>query len=158
MCNTNDALKFGRGNGTLWHCIKVRMKQNAWVQWKNWDGRKVNTTSVDQIEWIQFEHWPQPPPSTPPSFKLKPKSFSSVVQFLPSQDCDIRLSVNKISITQFTINGTIATTGHKLQGMSKDVLIVNSWDYCMTNWVYVVLSRVCTLSGLYLCKPLALDK
>jgi hypothetical protein len=29
MCNTNDALKFGRGNGTLWHCIKVRMKQNA---------------------------------------------------------------------------------------------------------------------------------
>ena len=50
MCNTNDALKFGRGNGTLCHCIKVRMKQNASVQWKNWDGRKVNTTSVDQIE------------------------------------------------------------------------------------------------------------
>jgi hypothetical protein len=55
MCNTNDALKFGRGNGTLCRCIKVRMKHNASVQWKNWDGRKVNTTSVDQIEWIEFE-------------------------------------------------------------------------------------------------------
>ena len=47
-----------------------------------------------------------------------------------------------------------ATTGHKLQGMSKDKLIVLSWNYSFKNWIYVVLSRVRTLSGLYLCQPI----
>ena len=43
----------------------------------------------------------------------------------------------------------IATTGHQLQGMSKDQLIVSSWNYSSKNWIYyVVLSRVRTLSGL----------
>ena len=41
--------------------------------------------------------------------------------------------------------------------MSKDVLIVNDWNYGV-NWVYVVLSRVRTLAGLYLMKPLDLER
>ena len=52
------------------------------------------------------------------------------------------------------VNCNIATTGHKLQGMSKDALIVNSWGYGFENWVYVVLSRVRTRSGLFLNKKL----
>ena len=49
----------------------------------------------------------------------------------------------------------IATTGHQLQGMSKDQLVVSSWNYSSKNWIYVVLSRVTcrTLSGLYLFVP-----
>jgi hypothetical protein len=45
-----------------------------------------------------------------------------------------------------------ATTGHKLQSMSKDVIIVASWPTksMFKNWEYVVLSRVQTLSDLYL--------
>jgi hypothetical protein len=31
------------------------------------------------------------------------------------------------------------------KGASKDVLIVNSGDYCTVNWVYVALSRICML-------------
>ena len=42
--------------------------------------------------------------------------------------------------------------------MSKDTLIVNSWNYGFANWIYVVLSRVRTLSGLYLCTPLDMNK
>ena len=38
--------------------------------------------------------------------------------------------------------------------MSKDMLVVNSWNYRCANWVYVVLSRVRTHKGLYLRKPL----
>ena len=48
----------------------------------------------------------------------------------------------------------IATTAHQLQGMSKDQLIASSLNYSSKNWIYVVLSRVRTLSGLYLCQPL----
>jgi hypothetical protein len=41
--------------------------------------------------------------------------------------------------------------------MTKDALVVNEWDYICANWVYVVLSTVQTLKGLFLTKPLNLD-
>lgn len=49
------------------------------------------------------------------------------------------------------------TTGHKLQGMSKDGMIITKFDYSFPNWVYVVLSRVRTLDGLYLYEKLKYD-
>ena len=57
---------------------------------------------------------------------------------------------------QFPVNLNDATTGHKLQGMSKDVPIVT---LCPTkkvfeNRVYVVLSRIRKLDGLYLLEPI----
>ena len=56
-----------------------------------------------------------------------------------------------------------ATTGHKLQGMSKDLLIVSSWPTdglaaMFKNWEYVVLSREPKLSGLYLVKPIDMEQ
>ena len=64
---------------------------------------------------------------------------------------------------QIPANSNDATTGHKLQGMSKDAIIVSSWPTgglaaMFKNWEYVVLSRVRTLSGLYLVKPIDMDK
>jgi hypothetical protein len=47
-----------------------------------------------------------------------------------------------------------ATTGHKLQGSGVDCLFVHNWSY-VTNWVYVILSRVRTQKGLFLRKPLS---
>ena len=63
-------------------------------------------------------------------------------------------------MTQFPINLNDATTGHKLQGMSKDVVIITSWPRggLFKNWEYVVLSRVRTLDGLYLFEPIDLEK
>ncbi len=55
-------------------------------------------------------------------------------------------------------NKNDASTGHKLQGMSKDVIIVTSWLPGFKNWEYVVLSRAHTLSGLYLVKPINMNK
>ncbi len=64
---------------------------------------------------------------------------------------------------QILANRNDATTGHKLQGMSKDLLIVSSWPTgglaaMFKSWEYVVLSRVRTLSGLYLVKPIDMEK
>ena len=64
---------------------------------------------------------------------------------------------------QIPANSNDATTGHKLQGMSKDIIIVSSWptgglSLMFKNWEYVVLSRVRTLSGLYLVEPIDMDK
>ena len=44
------------------------------------------------------------------------------------------------------------------QGVTADKLVVSSWNYSLKNGVYVVLSRVKRLSGLFLCKPLDKDK
>ncbi len=64
---------------------------------------------------------------------------------------------------QIPANSNDATTGHKLQGMSKDIIIVSSWptgglSLMFKNWEYVVLSRVRTLLGLYLVEPIDMDK
>ena len=66
--------------------------------------------------------------------------------------------IGGIKITQFGVNCNIAATGHKLQGTSKDSLIIGSWNYTFENWIYVVLSRVRTLKGLFLCEELDLTK
>jgi hypothetical protein len=61
---------------------------------------------------------------------------------------------------QIPANTNDGTTGHKLQGMSKDIIIVVSRPTAsmFRNWEYVVLSRVQTLSDLYLIKPIDIDK
>jgi len=51
----------------------------------------------------------------------------------------------------------ITTTG-LLQGLSKNTLIVNNWDYKCANWVYVVLSSVRTRKGLLLIRPLDMNR
>ena len=148
-----------RGNGTTCRCLGVTLKPGANITWKNWDGKKVNTVSVNDVQWLHLEHWPKQPRNASRFFKIKPRNFSSKMEFPISQfDDDLRLTIGNVSFTQFPINSNIATTGHKLQGMSKDALIVNSWNYSFANWIYVVLSRVRTLSGLYLCSPLDMNK
>ena len=64
---------------------------------------------------------------------------------------------------QFPVNLNYSTTGHKLQGMSLDSLIVPSFPNkilraLFKNWEYVVLSCVCTQSGLYLLNKINADK
>jgi hypothetical protein len=155
-----SGLEKGRGNGTVCRCVKVKVKGRAVMTWKNWEGRKVNTVSVDYLEWVMFEHWPKPPKNIPRTFKLTAKTLTCcVVQFPLATDCDtLKIALGNVKVKQIPVNSNIATTVHKLQGMTKDVLIVDCWNYTFANWVYVVLSRVRTLDGLFLCMPLDLDK
>ncbi len=90
-------------------------------------------------------------------FKLKAELFStkvSVKEFVGSK----KKNQFNCRMKQIPANTNDATTGHKLQGMSKNVIIVTSWPTGFKNWEYVVLSRACTLSGLYLLKPIGMNK
>ena len=85
---------------------------------------------------------------------------------LETEQCSPKISIKQFSnslrniefrckMKQIPANKNDATTGHKLQGISKDVIIITSWPTgglvaMFKNWEYVVLSRVQTLSGLYL--------
>ena len=157
MCITNEHLDQGRGNGTLCKCLGVKLKDNGRERrWKNWDGKKVWTVSIDNVEWIEFEHYPAPPSGKARTFRLTPQEFVVTIKF--PLNGDVTVTLGNAKITQIPVNSNVATTGHKLQGMSKDILVVNSWNYRCANWVYAVLSRVRTLAGLYLMTPLDIHR
>jgi hypothetical protein len=93
-------------------------------------------------------------------FKLEPEQFTPEVTM---KHYHVSSKKFRCKMMQIPANSNDATTGHKLQGMSKDAIIVSSWPTAslaamFKNWEYVVLSRVRTLSGLYLVKPIDMDK
>ena len=73
-----------------------------------------------------------------------------------TRQCKIKMRMwknmilDKIKVTHLPINCNISTTGHKLQGKTLDHLVVNSFAYGCTHWVYFVLSRVRRLKDLIL--------
>ena len=92
-------------------------------------------------------------------FRLESEEWNTVVNVKPHPmavcEAEFRCKMN-----QFPVNCNDATTGHKLQGMSKDVMIITSWPSggLFKNWEYVVLSRVRTRDGLYLFEPIDMTK
>ena len=96
------------------------------------------------------------------NFKLEPEQFSPEVTVKHYHTSSKKVTF-RCKMKQIPANSNDATTGHKLQGMSKDLLIVSSWPTgglatMFKNWEYVVLSQVRTLSGLYLVKPIDMEK
>ena len=205
MINDNDDIASGRGNGTLCRIVSVKLKQNAKLRLRNYDGKKVYSVNVRDVEYIECEHFPKKPElvkmqqkiqqiqlllSQDPTninliaqlqelasaisthiqsrrFKLTPKKYycNFFSDLISHNDTGLpRVAVKKkdrqmqrVAMVQFPLNLNDATTAHKLQGSSKNMLIVNDWFYSH-GWVYTVLSRVRTLKGLFLMKPLAFEK
>ena len=95
-------------------------------------------------------------------FKIKPERRNVEVTVRPSRVTSIQ-DTFKMQMNMIPVNIATACTGHKLQGRSKDTLIVTSWpkfknNVIFQNWEYVVLSRVRTLNGLFLMQPLDAEK
>jgi hypothetical protein len=87
-------------------------------------------------------------------FVLSPSSLICDAKVPYPEHIGVHDTVNlKVKMMQFAVLINNATTGHKLQGSSKDNLVVSMWSY-KKNWPYVILSRVRTLAGLFLRKPL----
>ena len=95
----------------------------------------------------------------PTNFKIVPKlqTFKAKIPMsmeLQSKPNDKEVVDMKGMQVPILINN--ATTGHKLQGSGVDNLFIHSWSY-VPNWVYVMLSRVTTIQGLYLRERLSTD-
>ena len=76
--------------------------------------------------------------------------FHPVIKF---PGCNNSNVLKGYTVQQFPVNVSLAITGHKLQGMTVDLLILSE-IHLSQNWLYVLLSRVTSLKGLYLTKPL----
>jgi hypothetical protein len=89
----------------------------------------------------------------------EPESFSTKVSVKKYDTSTTNIDF-QYKMKQIPANTNDGNTGHILQGMSKDAIIVASWPTAsmFRNWEYVVLSHVQTLSGFYLVKPIDIDK
>ena len=115
--------------------------------------------SIQDVEYADFYNYPKPSKGAKKLFRWKPERVGATIDIpISSHNKGIRIKLGKLKVTQLPVKCNIATTGHKLQGMSIDALIVNSRGCEWGNWVYVVLSRVWTRSGLFLSKKLDLKK
>ena len=94
--------------------------------------------------------------------KVKPRKTDQLVAEIPIPHAGapqdhrtVRSKNTRIKFVQFPINISNARTVHKLQGRTIENLMIASFDY-RDNWIYVALSRVTTLKGLFLMKKLVL--
>ena len=110
----------------------------------------VNTVYAHEVKYMICRKEKEKDKDPDECFKAEPKSSAIKI----SSKYLGNLPIKGINMTQFGAIDNIATTGHKLQGVPLDNLVVNSWNYSTPNWVYVVLSRVRKLAGLVLNIPL----
>jgi hypothetical protein len=78
------------------------------------------------------------------NFKLEPEQCSPKISVKPYSNLSKKVEFH-CKMKQIPANSYISTTGHKLQRMSKDVIVVMSWPTeglaaMFKNWEYVVLS------------------
>ena len=157
MVSENITVKLGVANGTCCAFQKAVFKPNAQLKPMKVHGRWVNTVAIDDVDHIVLRFDKMHSPSFEGIFKLYPRSKTMKVQYPCSTDPSNKKREDlAIDLVHFPAVINYATTVHKLQGKSVDNLVVVDWCR-MRNWAYVVLSRVRTLSGIFLSSALPDD-
>ena len=141
-------------NGTQATFQSLVLKFGNTVSRTTVDGIEIDCVFASQVSHILLQHHGTGNQST---FKLEPKKYSFTANYpTPEALRTGRIKTEKIKMTaiQFPLISNNATTGHKLQGASKDAIYIARFTYGIQNWPYVVLSRVRTRRGLFLREPL----
>ena len=150
MMNTNERIKEEIANGTPCIGLYIKLKYGYEYTKEILEGYMVSTIYAHEVDYIICKKERTSTPGTPEYFKVSPESSNCTVRLKQFNT----LPLLTIYMTYLPINCNISTTGHKLQGKTLNSLVVNSWAYNMTHWVYVVLSRVRSLNSLVLNKKL----
>ena len=159
MMPSNTSVEDGQANGTQATIERIRLKPNTVIYDTILDsGISVKSVFASSISYVEARH--SNSRIEPPLFRIEPKKviFNAKLPKPKIHQANLTTTteVVKMRAVQLPLLINNATTGHKLQGSGVDKLFVHNWYY-RTNWVYVILSRVQTLQGLYLRKPLKYD-
>jgi hypothetical protein len=113
-------------------------------------GTKIRFYYASQILALTVQH--EVVDILPQDFDVETKKFTFQTNLV------LNVSERRAHMTgrQFPLISNSATTGHKLQGCTLPELAVFE-QYYGPNWMYVVLLRMRTMSGLYLSEPLSTD-
>ena len=164
--NTHINLKIA--NGTTGTVEQIYVKNNHSISWENWNDYKVNTIDIENVTGvlvkIQLHH------NKIQKVLVKPRTMqiSIALNIIPTTEEHTNNITGTLKpkqklymqIRQLPFISNIATTGHKLQSASKDMLIVYKWPILNNSkgkhasWIYIILSCVRTCKGLFLMEPL----
>jgi hypothetical protein len=155
MYTENDDVSNGIANGTLCYLSKVVLHASATendFSLTNVDGYYVRTIDASKVDYLLCQM-----DGSNKTFQVKATKVSCRINFpielTPGHQIHMKV---RASVNRFPVLVNHATTGHKLQGQTKESLFISDWHYG-SNWPYVVLSRVTTLKGLFLLKPIRKD-
>jgi hypothetical protein len=151
MLNNNQDVEGSEANGTSCRFRRVRFKTGVTIddcELVRVDGYWVRSVCVSQLETIVVLN-----EYTGAKIEVEPIAETCMVQYpllgvLGMTGTDKLRLKQRIKLTQFPFNVCNATTCHKLQGMTNECLVINSFRYT-DNWPYVVLSRVTRRDGIF---------
>jgi 6-pyruvoyl-tetrahydropterin synthase len=152
MISGNIDVANGIANGTTARFRQAILKEGATPSPIQVHRHWVYAIDIDDVDHLVLE-WVDCDPFYTGTFKLYPKHgpFSTLY---PIRTMGVKTTVKaKVYITHFPLLLNTATTGHKLQGKSVDILIIAEWHSAI-NWAYVVLSRQRLFDGLFLLKKI----
>jgi hypothetical protein len=156
-CNTN--VRLGQANGTQATLEKVFLSPGQMPQEVLLDGSTpVKAVYANQVSYIVLRHCNER--IQPPTFSIYATKHTFKANIPKPPWLQLRKNdkdVLQMKAVQFQMLCNNATTGHKLQGSGVDTLFVHNWSYSCRNWVYVMLSRVKTLAGLFVRMELSYD-
>ena len=155
-CNNN--VTKGEANGTQATLEKIVLKAGETTQEVLLENQiPVAAVGGDRVKHLVLRHCNER--ISPPTFSIKPKLHSFKAKILKPRTLQVKgneRELLKMKAIQLPVLINNATTGHKLQGSGVDKLFVHNWSY-VTNWVYVMLSRVKTHEGLFARQKLSKD-
>ena len=160
MLLSNEDVPNGHANGTRVILEEVVLNDGASMEQIVIDGVTCNAVEASDIKHIVCHMERKKDDDKPKKmFHIKPKRMRCGVR-APLPECfggNAKATINfTIGITQLPLIANNATTGHKLQGQTKESLVVSCWSK-RRNWNYVALSRVTTRNGLFLVSELPFD-
>jgi hypothetical protein len=158
MLTHNEAVELGMANGTCCTLEQVvlRAGESTFIVTLD-NGAKVKGVYASQVDRLILRHANKNMEEK--LFAIKSKVFTVQADWpLPKslRTSNKRSEKIPMKMHQFPIVRNSATTGHKLQGKTVDSIFVYDWNY-VSNWAYVVLSRVTTMNGVLMRKPLSTD-
>ena len=158
MLTTNVEVGNGLANGTRAYFKQLLLKAGrSSFTLKLDSGVEVKAVYASDVMHIVMEHSIKD--ITPSTFHIKPAEYTFHAKMLKPLALQTKKQEREkiqMKCTQLQVISTDATTGHKLQGRGVETLFVHNWSYT-ANWVYVMLSRVKTMKGLYMRRKLSTD-
>ena len=159
MTTSND-IERGIANGTQLNVLKVVLKAGEVPFQMRMNGILVNTVRASQVKHIVVQR----KGNNAKTFNIAPncKTFQAKypIPLELQSRCDESSKSSKrtktnetlkhVKATQVPVIVNNATTGFKLQGATVDNIFISEMRDSVKNWIYVLLSRVRTLDGLFL--------
>ena len=154
MLTRNTDVGNNLANGTQGTCAGVIIQPGQQFHYRDIDNMTVKCIYASQVKCLLWKVNERTVEITPTEYTSLRANFplSNILQHSLNQRVTVHLKA-----TQIPLISNNATTGHKLQGTSVNNLYIPSWNYSV-NWPYVAISRVTTLAGLFLGRPLQSGK